>query len=705
MHSIRTAGLLAFTVTAGLMAPAALGAQAPTGFAPERQEAQQRCEARFLELPRADQFREHLRTITAEPHPTGSAAQLRVAEYLVRAMETAGFTVERAAYDVYLPLLDSMVVEAEIVAPTPLRLVNREPAIDGDAFSSHPELMPAWNAFSGSGDVTGEVVYANMGRKEDFEQLAALGVDVRGKIVIARYGGNFRGYKVKFAEQWGAAGVIMFNDPGFASGGEYPEGPNMTPFTVQRGSVLTLDWTGDPLTPFEPALPNGGGTRVERLDPASIGLHTIPVLPLGYGPAKQILERMKGAAVPAGWGGGMDVPYRLTGGEELKVRVHVQQPKGLVRAVNVIGTLRGSEFPDEWIILGSHFDPWGFGAIDPNGGTAMLLTLADALGALAREGCTPRRSIMIAHWDAEEYGIIGSTEWVEHFRDELSSRAVAYINADASVSGPTFSASSSPSLKQPILDAAREVAFPGAAGTVFDVWARGSRGSAPAMGDLGGGSDHVAFYTHLGIPSAGLSLGGSNGVYHSNYDNFAFFSRFSDPEFVYGPTLAKVDGILALRLANADVLPYDIVRYGTDTDAHATRLEALATDRGLAVRLDSLKAAAADLTATARAWVAARDDWLARASGSAALGTVNRELIALEKALLYQRGLQDRPWSRSLYASPDPFSGYASWMLPGLRYEIETGDAAGAAEWEQIYVGAIRELERRVKALTARITG
>jgi N-acetylated-alpha-linked acidic dipeptidase len=238
---------------------------------------------------------------------------------------------------------------------------------------------------------------------------------------------------------------------------------------------------------------------------------------------------------------------------------------------------------------------------------------------------------------------------------------------------------------------------------VFDVWAKGSRGSDPAMGDLGGGSDHVAFYTHLGIPSAGLSLGGSNGVYHSNYDNFAFFSRFSDPEFVYGPTLAKVDGILALRLANADVLPYDIVRYGTDTEAHATRLEALATDRGLAIRLDSLKSASAALTAAAHAWVAARDAKLARGYDASALADINRELIALEKALLYQRGLQDRPWSRSLYASPDPFSGYASWMLPGLRYEIETDDVAGAAEWQQIYVNAIREMERRVNALTQRV--
>lgn len=689
---------LALGCTAG-----SAGAQVLTGFSPAQVVAQQQCEARLLELPAPETFREHLRTVTAEPHPTGSAAQRRVADYLASALERAGFEVERPAYDVYLPLLDSLVVEVEIVSPVPERLVNREPPVEGDPFSGHPDLLPAWNAFSGSRDVTAGVVYANFGRKEDFEQLEALGVDIRGRIVLARYGGNFRGYKVKFAEEAGAAGVIMFNDPGFARDGAYPDGPNMTPLTVQRGSVLTLDWTGDPLTPFEPAHTTDSGRTVRRLDPDSVGLHTIPVLPIGYGAAERILSQMTGAAAPPGWGGGLDVPYRLAGGEDLRVRINVRQPKGLVRAVNVIGTMRGTELPDEWVILGSHYDPWGFGALDPNGGTAMLMTLADALGELAREGCAPRRSIMIAHWDAEEYGIIGSTEWVEDVREELMQNTVAYINADASVSGPNFSASSSPSLKQPILDAARAVAYPEGGGTVYDVWARGSRGPEPAMGDLGGGSDHVAFYTHAGIPSAGLSMGGSNGVYHSNYDNFAFFSKFSDPDFVYGPTLSRVDGILALRLANADILPYDVTRYGTDTEAHATRLEELAADHGLDVRLDALKAAARALAEAGRAWERARDALLAGGSSPGdGAGEINTRLIALEKALLHPDGLQGRPWSRSLYASPDPFSGYASWMLPGLRYEIETGNAAGAREWEDVYVRAIESLETLVRDITAR---
>jgi N-acetylated-alpha-linked acidic dipeptidase len=667
--------------------------------------SQAQCEAQLLSLPRPAQFREHLRTVTAEPHPTGSAAQLRVAAYLEQAMRRAGLQVERAEYDVYLPQLDGLVNEVEIVAPVRMRLPNREPALPEDPFTAHPDLLPGWNAYSGSGDVTAEVVYANYGRKEDFDELKRLGVSVEGKVVLARYGGNFRGYKVLFAEEHGAVGVIMFNDPGFAATEPYPQGTGMTEFTIQRGSVLTLPWTGDPLTPFEPALPLDGAVQVRRLHPDSVGFHTIPVLPIGYGPAREILARMQGAAAPAAWRTGLGVEHRLTGGPELMVRVNVQQKLDYTRAVNVIGTIRGSEFPDEWVILGSHFDPWGFGAHDPNGGTAMLLTLADALGEMARNGCAPRRSIMIAHWDAEEYGIIGSTEWVEHHRDALTRNAVAYINADASVSGPNFSASSSPSLKGLIMDAARAVPYPDG-GTVYEHWMRTARAgtSEPSLGNLGGGSDHVGFYTHVGVPSAGLSFGGANGIYHSNYDTFRFFERFSDPDFVYGTALAMVDGVLAWRLANDDILPYDVVRYGTDVLAHVAALEQLASDRGMTVRLAALRSASEEMLRSARSLAAAREAWQGGATRNAATAReVNRLLIGLEKAFIHMDGLQDRPWSRSLYASPDPFSGYAAWMLPGLRYEVETENAAALAAWERHYVAAVRDLQRRMDEISARL--
>ncbi|MYL06418.1 MAG: M28 family peptidase, partial [Gemmatimonadales bacterium] len=268
----------------------------------------------------------------------------------------------------------------------------------------------------------------------------------------------------------------MFNDPGFSGLAAYPEGPMMNGETIQRGSVLTLPWTGDPLTPFEPALPvdgtagdRNGGRPVERLDPSEVELHSIPVLPIGYEAATEVLSRMTGPEVPPGWAAGMEVDYRIEGGPELTVRVRVNQPMKLTRATNIVGTVRGTEFPDEWFILGAHYDPWGFGAIDPNGGTAMLLTLAEALAELSRdEACRPRRSIMIAHWDAEEYGIIGSTEWVEEFRESLEANAIAYINADAAVSGANFGSSSSPSLKGQIIEATKAVTYPGSDESVYD---------------------------------------------------------------------------------------------------------------------------------------------------------------------------------------------------------------------------------------------
>ena len=708
----RTATLLLLPTTALLTATlAARPGSTPTpqeptltGFTAGRAATQLACEARFLELPGSDAFREHLRTITENPHPAGSAAQARVGEYIAGAMERAGLEVTNYPYDVYLPELTDD-VEIHIVTPVAMQLSNREPELPEDRFSGHPDLLNGWNAFSGSGDVTAEVVYANQGRREDYLALDSMGVSIAGKVVIARYGGNFRGYKVKFAEERGAVGVVMFNDPGSPSLPAYPEGPMMNGQTIQRGSVLTLPWTGDPLTPFVPALPLDGATQVERLDPSEVPLHTIPVLPIGYEAATEILSRMTGRPAPPEWAAPMDLDYRIIGGPDLTVRVRVNQPRKLTRATNVVGTLRGSEFPDEWFILGAHYDPWGFGAIDPNGGTAMLLTLAEALGELARdEECRPRRSILIAHWDAEEYGIIGSTEWVEHFREELEANAIAYINADGAVSGANFGSSSSPSLKGQIIEATKAVTYPGTGERLYDWWlARaGEDADEPGLGNLGGGSDHVGFYTHAGVPSGAMSSGNPGGVYHSNYDNFAWYERFGDSEFIYGPMIARADGVLALRFANADILPYDVVRYATDTRTHVETLYRVAEARGLTVDFSALVASTQALEEEARRLVAARTRWTESGEfDPASAERVNRALIGLEKAWLNDRGLQGRPWSRSIYVSPDPFSGYASWMLPGLRYELETDDRADLPGWERVYVGAVRELTTRMRTVAA----
>jgi len=496
--------------------------------------------------------------------------------------------VEHYDYDAWMPKPGN--VSVSLVRPIRMPLNNQEYILEQDPYSDHPELVHGWNAYSGSGDATGEIVYANFGTREDFMRLEEMGIDVTGKIVIARYGGNFRGYKAKFAEEAGAAGLIIYTDPangGYMSGLTYPEGRHSSESTIQRGSLLTLDYYGDPLTPFEPALPLDHDESPLRLDTQDVAFHTIPIAPIGYGAAKEIFSRMNGPAVPSGWQGGLPYTYRLTGGPELTVNVSVDQPKEYTRITNVTGTVIGSEYPDEWIILGSHHDAWGFGATDPNSGTAMLLTLAESLGELVSEGYRPVRSIMIAHWDAEEFMLIGSSEWVEELKEELHANAILYLNADMSVTGPNFRASASPSLKKAIMEASKAVPHPDTESTVYESWIRPEQ-DEPGIGNLGGGSDHVGLYMHAGVPSAGLSISGSVYIYHSNYDSFHFYESFIDSTFQYGPTLAGIYGVTALRFANADLLPYDLNRYASDISNHIETIRNRAEELDRAVEADGL---------------------------------------------------------------------------------------------------------------------
>jgi N-acetylated-alpha-linked acidic dipeptidase len=678
------------------------------GFAPDAADRQQACEAQLAEQPTPEAFRSHLAALTDEPHPAGSAANDRVRAYIDSVMTAAGLSTTSYPYDLYMPSPESA-RDTRVALVTPTRqLLNRQENIhDADRFSGHPDLRPAWNAYSGSGDVTREVVYANYGRKADFETLDSMGVDLDGKIVVARYGGNFRGFKAKYAEEYGAAGLIMYTDPaddGYTEGLPYPDGRYLSESMIQRGSVLT-PLGGDPLTPDGPSLPTDGDHDVDRLDPSAADLPEIPVAPLPYGSARKILTRMTGGAVPDGWQGGLPFTYRTTGGPDLTVRLKVEQPKQLTRATNVVGTVRGTEHPDEWILLGSHFDAWTFGATDPNSGTAMLLTLAEALGTLADRGCRPDRSIKIAHWDAEEYGILGSTEWVEQLEDSLQAGAVAYLNADGAVSGSRFGGAAAPSLKGPMLDAAKAVAYPGGEAdttTVYDHLAARTDAN-DRLGNLGGGSDHVGFYTYAGVPSWSGGFSGNTPVYHSAYDNFAWYERFADTSFVYGPALARLDGTLALRLANADVLPYDVPQYAQDLRGHVESLAETARTQGMDPSFDPLMGAIDTLDRAANAFVEARDARLADGPPPDA-AAVNETLLSLEQAFQYAEGMPFGDQYRSLYASPNPFNGYASWMLPGLRHPVETDASEETlARWTDVYRDAIDRLTQRVRTATTQL--
>jgi N-acetylated-alpha-linked acidic dipeptidase len=677
------------------------GVFAQDGFLPSQLAAEKSFEQNFLNSDKFTRFKGHLTELTKNPHIAGTPENELVKDYMVKIMSDAGMEVKVWPYDVYLPNHPGK-SELQIVAPVQMTLSQKEGVIDEDPFSSDPRLHLGFNAFSGSGDVTAEVVYVNYGTREDFEKLAEMGVPLVGKIAVARYGGNFRGYKAKYAEQYGMVGLVVYTDPkdsGFIRGDVYPKGPFFNETTIQRGSMLTLDFTGDPLTPGRPALPLDGKVKIKRDDPADVAFHTIPVTPIGYGAAKEILSRMTGSEVSEAWQGGFDFKYRITGGTDLKVRVMVDQKPEFIRANNVVGTFVGKDHPDEWIILGSHYDAWSFGATDPNSGTAMLLTFAEALGDLYKSGQKPSRSILIGHWDAEEQGVIGSTEWVEHQKKELGAKAVSYMNFDGGASGRNFGASAAPTLKKLIIDASKEVTYPDSSKTVFEIWAGDN--AEPRIGNLGGGSDHIAFYMHVGIPSLSGGSGGTT-AYHSNSDNFHYYSKFSDPSFKMGGAVAQVFGLVALRQANAAVIPYDVPRYAQDLEGHFA--QAVKNVKELDPNFtgfDQVEAALAKLTISSSNYQQALDKALSQESiSSKNLDKINTGLIGLEKSWIDPKGMYYGQWYQSLYVCNDPFSGYASWILPGIQYEVAIRSTARLEEWDTRYAKAILNLSGKITKLT-----
>ncbi len=676
----------------------------PSGFFAANQQDQLEIEKLFLELPKSDRFRAHLKELTKVPHRAGSPENKAVADYIHSVMTEAGMATVQHPYDIYLPTGPGDIA-IELVMPIRMPLNNQEYALIEDPYSQQ-DVGPGWNSYSGSGDVTAEVVYVNYGTKEDFEELEELGIAVKGKIAIARYGGNFRGYKAKYAEAAGALGLIMYTDPedsGYMRGLSYPEGSYFSESTVQRGSVLALDYSGDPLTPFEPALPLDGAEKIDRLDPKDVAFHTIPVTPLPYGSAKEILGRMTGSVVPQSWQGGLPYTYRLTGGADLKVRLMVKQEKAFTRVQNVVGTFEGSEHPDEWIIMGAHYDAWVHGASDPNSGTAMLLTLAEALGEMIRQGHIPKRTIKIAHWDAEEHGIIASVEWIEQFSEELSSKTIAYFNADGACSGLRFGGSSAPTLKGLLVDATKAVPYTDQDITVYEHWLSQltDQSKGPRIGNLGGGSDHLGFYAHLGIPSLGAGMR-SPSLYHSAYDNFHWFKTFADPNFQSGPTVAKVFGIMALRLSNADIIPLDVDRIGSDLKTHLSnakeKIQAYAPDHEMTALIEAIE----QISEASKKYETLVEKKLEM--GQLSLGItheLNRNLIQLERAFVDKEGMAYGKWFRSLYASSDPYSGYASWMLPGLLYEASLSSTVGLPDLEKRYLASFDKITESLANMSA----
>ncbi len=681
------------------LAISSLGAQSAPSTTPE-----QKIDQEFLAVPSAKLAGEHLKTLTAAPHIAASKEDYATAEYVAAKFKAAGLETNIVPYKVWLNLPKEVKITATapdgkvlMTGPTPEHVTD-------DPYQADPRIVTAFNSSSPSCDVTAPVVYANYGTPEDFKKLEELHVGIKGKIVLVRYGHNFRGVKVYLAQLGGAAGVIIYSDPsddGFSKGTVYPAGPYRPATGVQRGAVqFIFKYPGDATTPgiaSDLDLPPS-----KRIPPEqATSQPTIPATPISWQDAEPILKALGGPSVPKDWQGGLPFEYH-TGPGGVEVHLVLKQDYAYRTIWDVIGTIDGSTYPDEWVVAGNHRDAWVFGAVDPSSGTASMLEAVHGVGELLKTGWRPKRKIVFASWDAEEEGLIGSTEWAEGHARQLE-HAVAYFNTDVSVSGPDFTAAAVPTLKQFVRDVAKEV--PSARGaTVYDQWkakenlvARGHVNNGFGekhinahvsddvdVGDLGSGSDFTPFFQHLGVPSTDIGSNGPYGVYHSAFDNYNWFIRNADPDFTLLQQQARVFGLEVIKMADAGVLPYDYATYASEITVYLQTARKRAAETGLKeVKFDAAFAAAQRFSEAA---AAIQKKLAAPAQDVPAL---NQVLLSAEHDLLSTEGLPGRPWYKHTIYAPGEFTGYAAVVIPGVNEAIDAKDAARAQAQMKVLAQAL----------------
>jgi N-acetylated-alpha-linked acidic dipeptidase len=681
-------------------------AQPIPGFAPQSAAAQRTLEADVVRHPRADSARAHSRVLSAETHVAGTPAQLRTRDYVLERMQAMGLQTEVRSYSVFMPHATS--VRLWRIAPAEKELSLREPAVEGDS-TSMTWQYPTVNGYSAAGEAEAEVVYVNYGLIEDYARLDSLGVSVRGRIAVARYGRSFRGIKAREAERHGAAALLLYSDPqndGYVRGDVYPEGPMRNWDGVQRGSVF--NGAGDPATPGYASTPTASRLSIDRMD-----LPRIPVVPLSYANASELLAGVRGRDVPVGWQGGLPFHYHVGPGP-VRARVSVTDDRstaGTKEIHDTFGIVVGSELPDELVIIGAHRDAWGPGASDNVSGTASVLEAARTVADAVRAGHRPRRTIVFATWDAEEWGLLGSTEYVEDDSLRLIRGAVAYLNQDSAAEGARFGAGGSPSLRALLRDVVRHVPDPGGAANVFAAWQRTSAvedTTSPPMADPGGGSDFAGFYNHLGIPIVDWGFGGESGMYHSQYDDFAWMSRFGDTSFAYHATASAIGAAMVLRLANADIVPYDYVEFARTMQRYVPAIERQIASRGWTASTTALQSSIARMEREAASFAAARDSLLGHTltpRRRRAANTANGALREVERALTRPMGLRTRPWYRNLIYAADENNGYANMPFPSVNEAIRDADEGLAvrelADLAQRFDAATRALMHARTALTA----
>ena len=706
---------------AGLLLVAATPTPADLrGFSPSAARIERDWEAKFNAIPSPDSMREHMRLLSARPHHVGSPYGKQNAEWILAQFKSYGFDAHIEQFDVLFPTPKERVVE--MIAPTRFVAALAEPALPDDPTSGQQkEQLPSYNAYSADGDVTGPLVYVNYGAPADYDALERRGISVKGAIVIARYGQTWRGIKPKVAAEHGAVGCLIYSDPrndGFAGGSVFPAGPMRPAAGVQRGSVADMPlYPGDPLTPGVGA--TKGAKRLALADAKTIT--RIPVLPISYADAQPLLAALGGPVVDGDWRGGLPVTYRFGPGPA-RVHLRVKSDWSTKPIYNVIAKLPGAVSPDQWVIRGNHHDAWVNGAEDPISGLVAELEEARALGALVRQGWKPRRTIIYAAWDGEEPGLLGSTEWVEAHADELTAKAVAYLNTDSNGRG-FLGMEGSHVLERFINDVARDIADPE---TKLTVWKRSQlqairtgspdeRKAARTRADLridalGSGSDFTPFLQHLGIPSLNLGFGGEDqgGIYHSIYDDFYWYTHFSDTSFVYGRALAQTSGTAIMRLAGAELLPFEFGNLAETVHTYVQELRKLldgereknaelqreleegtyaatsdVRDPTVAPKLDSipphlnfapLENAADMLTRAATRYekavtaVHARGDTVLAGKS---LQRVNDILLRSERVLTDAKGLPGRPWFVHTLYAPGFYTGYGVKTMPAVREAIE----------------------------------
>lgn len=698
-----------------LAAPLALAQEARLrGFPADGGAAQRELEQKLKAGPQPDNIRRYMQVMAEEPHHTGSQAGRRVAGYVAEKFREWGLETQIAEFEGLMPTPRE--IELEMIEPERFRAALEEPAIPEDKDSSDSGQLPPFNAYSPDGEATAQIVYVNYGMPDDYTELEKLGVDVKGKIVLARYYGGWRGIKPKVAAEHGAIGCIIYSDPrddGFFQADPYPEGPARPLFGVQRGSTMDMPtYPGDPLSPGWASVP--GSRRLEISEAKT--LPRIPVLPISAEDALPLLENLRGPVAPESWRGALPLTYHVGPGPA-KVRMKVSSQWKVRTGLNVIGMIPGAEFPDEWVLYGNHHDAWVNGATDPVSGNAVLMETARVLAEQVKEGWRPKRTIVFASWDAEEWGLIGSTEWGEKHASELKEKAVAYINTDSNRQG-VLSAAGSHILERFINDVARDVEDPL---TGESVWRRMREQRLEKAKDrkekekireradlridaLGSGSDYTVFIDHLTIPSVNLSFReeGPFGVYHSAYDSLEWYGRFGDPQLVYGRTLAQFNAVGLSRLADAAIVPYEFTNLTDTLQTYLDELKELEEDKkaeGAEVGLDfspaegalkELAAAAQDYEKTLKA---------AFADGGAPANTpeVNRLLRGVERAMGRPEGLPKREWYKHHVYAPGYYTGYGVKTVPGVRESIEQDQWATAREQIQKFAEVLEAVTSQVR--------